>query len=211
MRPTPDEIRSIYAGIESRPGLGVDLSGWNSETPIFDEVIGLTNPAVIVEVGVWNGASLIHMAKCCQRRGLDTLFYAIDVFYGRSGDSIGHLPESQIPLRWDTPSRYEQFLYNVKSCGFDDRVIPVCNFTYWGARMLSKWQVQADAIYIDAGHDDLFAYDDFQSYWPNLRSGGIMFGDDLGYPGVVAALGRFGKEHNLSLNIVGGQWYYRKP
>lgn len=213
MTPTRDEIRGIYAGIESASGLGLNTQGWNSETPIFNEVIRLTNPGVIVEVGVWNGASVITMGKCCRARGLSPIIYAVDVFPGMIGerDHIGNMPFDQIPPPWRTPTRYQQFLFNIKASGFDDMVVPMPTFTRWGAKMLAFWGVEADLIYIDAGHDEDSVTGDLIDYWPILRGGGIMFFDDLGYPGVLAALGRFGQDHGLSLCIVGGQGYWKKP
>lgn len=212
MIPTPEEIRSIYAGIENRPGLVENLFGWNSETPIFDEVIGLNRPTVIIEVGTWNGRSAVHMAKCCRRRMIQTTIFAVDVFYGRAGDSIGEIPTTLIPRRWDTPSRYEQFLFNVKKQGFDDCIVPVCGFSSQGAAILKAHSVVADAIYIDGGHTEELVLEDLKSYWPLLRSGGRMFGDDLvGYGGVLMALGRFCKEMGVTIDIVGGQWLIVKP
>lgn len=210
-RPSAEGIRGIYRDIEKRGDLAVNMEGWNSTTPIFGELIFQSQPKVIVEAGVWNGASLIHMASVCKERGLSPILFGCDVFYGNSTDHIGHLPDQMMPPFWRTPSRYDQFLFNVKAHGHDDCIIPVCNFTAWAARILAKWEVVADLVWVDAGHTEEFCTADFEAYWPLLRSGGVMGFDDLGYPGVVSAVGRFGMKHNLSLQIVGGQGYFRKP
>lgn len=210
-RPSAEEIRGIYRDIEKRGDLSVNMEGWNSATPLFGELIFQSQPKVIVEAGVWNGASLVHMATICKERGLSPILFGCDVFYGHATDHIGHLPDQMMPPNWRTPSRYDQFLFNIKAHGHDDCIIPVCDFTAWAAKILAKWEVVADLVYVDAGHDEEFVYADFCAYWKLLRSGGVMGFDDLGYKGVVAAVGRFGKENDLSLNIVGGQGYFRKP
>lgn len=211
IRPTPDQIRSIYSGIEQVPGLTYDPSGWNSNGAIFGEVMNLLKPRVVIEVGVWNGASVIHMCREASKRGLDLLVYACDVFPGHVGDGIGQTPDSQIPAHWSKPTREQQFLFNIKSAGFSDRVIPVPNFTLQGAKMLRHWGVVADGIYIDGDHSEYGVHSDSVAYWELLRPGGIMFFDDLGYPTCLAGIAKFGNERNLPLEIVGGQGYFKKP
>jgi predicted O-methyltransferase YrrM len=108
------------------------------------------------------------------------------------------------------PSLYQLFLFNMKHEGLDDRVLPVWNFTRWGSRMLAHWGVVADLIYVDAAHDEEFVWADLNDYWPLLRRGGVMFGDDLTYPGVAAALGRFVEKEGVVLNKTDGQWWILK-
>lgn len=211
MNPSPDQIRSIYRGIESRPGLSVDMQGWNSEGPIVGDLIPRMRghgPKIILDVGVWNGRSTIHMARLCQAHGIEATIYAIDVFFGLVPGAIGHLPDSQIPVPWNNPTRYEQFLFNVKAAGFDHCIIPVCNFTAWGARMLAHWGVKAHLIVVDAGHEEEFVYKDLCEYWPLLEEGGVMTGDDYSasYPGVQRAIERFCAEQAITHEVVGGHW-----
>jgi len=210
-RPTADQIRSIYSQIDQVGGLPVDESGWNSHGALFGEIMNLLKPEVGIEVGVFNGASVLTLCRESQKRGLRTLIYAVDVYFGHVGDGIGQTPASQIPTHWSRPTREQQFLKNVKAAGFDDRVIPVVNFTSHGAKMLKHWGVVADFIYVDASHTEEGVYGDATDYWDLLRPGGIMGFDDLGYPTCLAGIAKFGNERNLPLEIVGGQGYYKKP
>ena len=43
--------------------IGPDLQGWNSIHPLFEDLLRQVKPTVLVEVGSWKGASVIHMAK----------------------------------------------------------------------------------------------------------------------------------------------------
>lgn len=209
--PTKEEIRSFYRGIEHIGGLGVDAQGWNSTTPIFDEVIGITRPDVLIEVGTWKGASVIHMANLCKGRGIQPVIYAVDAFRGFVGDEIDPLPSSQLPDHWNRIPLYWQFLRNMKANGHDDCVIPVPAFSVHGAKMLTKWGVKAKAIYIDGNHSEEGAYADTNAYWPLLEPGGIMFWDDFTDWGVLSAVGRFAKEQKLNIRVVGGQALIEKP
>lgn len=201
MIPIPAEIRSIYAGIEKLP-LTVDLQGWNSDGPIFQDVILRTKPRVIVEVGSWKGASAVHMATLTKTLGLDTVIYAVDCWMPPIGVGLGEYPKTHIPPRFDTPGMYEQFLFNVKAMGCDDRIIPVRGLTRCIAGLLRHWGVSAQALYVDASHDEESVYGDLVAFWPIVEKGGIMFGDDFGgHIGVRRAVERFAGETVRTIQV----------
>lgn len=177
MIPTKQEIKSIYAGIENT-GLGVDLQGWNSNTPIFRELIAKTRPKLIVEVGAWKGASTVHMAGICKEMGLDTVIYSVDCWVGPLGVKLCKTPRSSIPKRWDEPTFYHQFLFNIKASGHDDCVVPFQAMSVPAAQVLRDWGVFPELLYIDAAHDKFSALEDMKAYWPLLKPGGVLFGDD---------------------------------
>lgn len=209
--PSVSEIRSIYSGVQQLPMMELDLQGWNSHEPIFEKLMRELRPKVVVEVGVWKGASVVHMAKISKSYGMGTLFYAVDVFHGLKGFSIGEIPSTMIPPLWSTPTLYQQFLFNMRATGMDDCVIPVPTFSLFGARIIENWGVKADLVYIDAGHDEPYAYADIMAYWPLLRSGGVMFGDDWSYEGVSTAVLKASARFGVASNLDGGHWFMRKP
>lgn len=203
----PENIRSIYDSIESLP-LTSDTQGWNSSNPIFHRLISELKPATIIEVGVWKGASLIHMADACQALNLPTVLYGVDAWFGHVGNMIGNAPPSPIPPHFTSPTLYQQFLFNVKAAGHQDRIIPVWQLTRWGALCLTGWNVSAELIYLDAGHDEHEALTDMRNYWPLLKEGGVMFGDDYSEAyGVQAAVERFAKEIGRNLHVERCQWF----
>ena len=122
--PSRLEIRGIYDGVELLP-LKVDTQGWNSNGPIFAEAIKRIRPEVIVEVGSWKGASAIHMANLTRKLGPDCIIYAVDLWIPPIGVGLGEVPKTQIPEPWQGITFYHQFLFNVKSAGVDDMIIPV--------------------------------------------------------------------------------------
>lgn len=207
MRPTADEIRSIYAGIEARHGNVVDVQGWNSDGPVFSALIDRVKPKTIIEVGSWKGASAIHMARLAP----EAIIYAVDLWVPPIGVGLGEFPRTHIPERFDAPNFYEQFLFNIKNAGVDHQIIPVRGLTVPIATCLGAWGVQADAIYLDASHDELSVSQDIAAYWRLLRPGGIMFGDDYSsHPGVKRAVQKFA--HGRTINEwqakEGTQWSF---
>lgn len=209
-RPTPDEIRSIYTGIEALP-LTPDLQGWNSDGPIFRELIELLKPQTIIEVGTWKGRSAIGMVNIARGLGLSPVIYCVDVWIPPIGVGLGEFPRTQIPEHWSRPTFYHQFLANVKHAGADDMLIPVRGLTQCSAWCLGAWGVQADLIYVDANHESPHPYNDMKAYWPLLRPGGIMFGDDFSsHPGVADGVRKFAAEHWRGVREVpaaeGTQW-----
>ena len=59
--------------------------------------------------------------------------------------------------------------------------------------LLKRFEIQADLIYIDAGHEHDEVYTDLSLYYNLLRLGGVMACDDYtaGWPGVVSAINQF--------------------
>lgn len=218
MRPTRNEIARIYRGIENVPGLEFDPQGWNSDTPIFGELIARLRPETIIEVGAWKGASTVHMANLCRYLGLNTIIYSVDCWVGPLGVRLAPTPPSHIPKHWTNPSFYQQFLYNIKHCGADDCVVPFQAMTVPAAHVLKDWGVKPKLIYVDAAHDFQSAWDDINAYWPLLERGGVMLGDDYrsqpGIHNVGAAVEKFAKQHRLKVHITNNtkdaQWWFEK-
>jgi len=69
-----------------------------------------------------------------------------------------------------------------------------------------------DFVYIDGDHFD--AYNDITNYYPLLKEGGYMCGDDYKEEWfgttVIEDVDRFVKERKLKLQIISNQWIIRK-
>lgn len=59
----------------------------------------------------------------------------------------------------------------------------------------------ADIIYIDGNHSFETVLSDLQLYYPKIKSGGLIIGDDYNEGGVAKAIEVFSKEKNISYNI----------
>lgn len=195
-------------------GLSKDTQGWESQHRMFQRVFDTYHPNVVVEVGTWKGASILHMDKLSQRLGCNTKFICVDTWLG-SNDSLWLDAEFRKSLMLSNgyPSMFRQFIYNVIQHGATDRIYPLPMTSTCGAYLLKRLNVKADAIYIDAGHEEDEVYTDLTRYYEILTSGGAMFGDDysIDWEGVVRAVDRFCRERNITLNTDDGKWLFEKP
>ena len=70
-----------------------------------------------------------------------------------------------------------------------------------------------DFIYIDGNHQYEFVKNDIELYYPKLKEGGIIGGDDFcgNFVGVVIAVLEFVDKHNLKLHSRINDWWIVKP
>lgn len=202
-----------YKSFDSR-GLKVDLQGWASEHHYFPTLIGMTKPRQIIEVGTWKGASAVNMARHALPIDPKATILCIDTWLG-SNEVLWRDPTLRPMLMLENgyPSVYRQFMHNVISERLTDTIFPLPMTSISAGELLAAYNVTADLIYIDAAHGEYEVYGDLTHYWPLVRPGGIMFGDDYytTWHGVIKAVNRFAYEHSLPLETNGGKWFMVKP
>lgn len=180
-----------------------DLQGWGSTHPVLAQCIRAIRPAVIVEVGTWKGASAIHMADVCDALGLDTTIVCVDTWLG----SPEHLLKRDRPEMWPSlrmrhgyPQLYFQFAANVVHRGHQRRIVPLPQTSDNAAVVLRRLVREVDVVYVDAAHEHDPVLQDLRSYWPMVREGGVLIGDDHKHPPVAAAAERFAAEEGVVLH-----------
>lgn len=175
------------------------IHGWNSYAPIFAELIAQVQPRKIVEVGSWKGASACHMLSLAP----DAHIYCVDTWQGSVEHQVGHLPkdaDGNCVLR-------DVFLANVRAAGFSNRVEMFVGRSVDMAPHVARMIGAADLVYIDASHEEGDVLADLRAYWPLVRPGGIMFGDDYTeFPSVRRAVNAFGVPV-----VSGNNWRFDKP
>lgn len=200
---------SPYDGLEAFPKL---LTGWNSWDKIFQELIQEIRPTLYCEVGVWRGASIIHAATLCKQLGLNTVLLGIDTFLGaiefwKSEQD----PERDLQFKNGYPQVYYQFLSNVVHTRNEDCIIPFPQTSLIAARWLAAQGIKFDIIYIDASHDYDDVMTDLKHYYPLVRQGGAIFGDDADtFVEVQWAVRDFCKEKGIKYSLSGTRkWVIR--
>lgn len=175
-----------YAGFETTD---YDIQGWASYSPCFEDTIKEIQPKIIVEVGTWKGASAIHMAKTCKKYYDDFEIICIDTFlasYEHWVNIDGNLPKTN--LKNGRPTIYETFLTNVITEELTEHITPFPIDSINGGLTLSHFGVQADLVYIDAGHEYESVFMDLMLYKNVVRSGGHLIGDDWFHPPIKQAV-----------------------
>ncbi len=195
-------------------GIREDLQGWASTDPIFVQMLERVKPSLVVEVGTWKGASVVHMAQTARRLNLSTKFICVDTWLG-SNDLLWLDPDyrESLMLHHGYPTMFRQFIYNVIASGVAEDVYPLPMTSSAGCYILKRLNIIPDLVYIDAGHEEDEVAIDLKLYYDLLAPGGYMFGDDyhLDWMGVVRAVNRFCADNNLFLTADSGKWSFPKP
>jgi hypothetical protein len=194
-------------------GLHEDLQGWGSDHPVFGQLMSRFKPGLVIEVGTWKGASVVHMAELAKKLSLPTKFICVDTWLGDDRAWSNSEYRKGLMLRNGYPSLFRQFVFNLRSRNLIDDVFPLPLSSNAAARLLKRSGVVADMIYIDGGHEEDDVALDLKLYYELLRPGGAMFGDDYSpeWIGVVRAVNRFCADRGLVLSTGGAKWFLAKP
>lgn len=163
--------------IEGFIPLPEDVQGWNHKSPIFFELVAELRPNVIIEIGTWKGGSAIAMGEAVKKKQLNTKIYCIDTWLGALEFRENHRLYGN---SWDRmlvhgyPQVYYQFLSNVIHRNVVDLIEPVPS----PSRDAVPFVPEAELIYIDGNHYYDAVKEDLELYFPKLKQGGVMFGDD---------------------------------
>jgi hypothetical protein len=192
-----------------------DLQGWGSQHPYLSEALELLRPSVIVEVGVWKGASTIFMAEAAKRLGLSSVIIAVDTWLGSSEHWLRPQHFAHLPFFGGYPALYYKFLSNVAREGLCDYVLPIPVASIGAAEILSRLEVTADVIHLDAAHDYDSVIGDLRAWWPVLAPGGLLIGDDYRLSGdwqnVRKAFDDFFQPLGIPIENARGKCRLRKP
>jgi hypothetical protein len=169
--------------------LVTDIQGWNSTHRWLGEAISEVRPKVVVEIGVWKGASVINMAGWMRDLGLNAVVIAVDTWLG----SAEHWGSDEYAK--DLPSLYPQFLTNIMNADLAQYVVPLRLDSLNAARLLRRLEIVPEVIHLDAGHDYNSVFADLTEWWPTIAPGGIYLGDDYyldgNFPAVRIATDQF--------------------
>lgn len=201
---------NIYEGFA--PTLETDLQGWNSSALVFQRAILETRRRVIIDVGVWKGASTLEFCRLQREHVVGGVVIAVDTFLG-SPEHFGTLGDSLIARQYGIPMLYQQFLTNVVRSGLSESIIPVPQTSQNAASILLRLGIRAGLIHIDAAHEHAAVLADARAYWELLEPGGWLIGDDYHetWPGVVSGANQFAQETETELVIETPKWIARKP
>jgi predicted O-methyltransferase YrrM len=168
-----------------RPELQGLPQGWPHHIEKILELLEVHRPAVTVELGTWRGASAIALARLVRTWG--GVVYCVDTWTGAvKGGKAGTVP--------GMPKMLLECATNLVAAGVGASVRFIPSRTDAAAE---AWSLPIDFLYVDADHTEASVRDDLARWWPHLRVGGLIAGDDYDnpmYPGVVTAWDAFERE-----------------
>lgn len=191
-------MRTLYEFVRPLP---LDESGWLADanrqrlTALMLEL----QPSLVVELGSYCGLSARLLAGLLPPGGL---VVAVDHWTAPNPESLAR-PEAE----WcrSLPNTYHRFLSNVVAAGLQDRILPVRMGTLEAALALD---VTAGLIYVDAGHGTREVMEDVLAWWPRLAAGGVLCGDDYGFPAVRLAVEGCAQILGTKARVTGGFWEF---
>lgn len=192
-----------------------DVRGWIQ--PGFDDALHAISEKlpgtdlVIAEVGTWKGASSIRIAEKFGSR-LKTLvcvdtWLGAPEFYTTFIDDPQRFSDDEYDRGW--PTVFHVFTKNVKKRGLHDVVVPFPMSSAQASDVFEYHHIEFDAVYIDAAHEYDAVAADVKKYWPLVRDGGVIWGDDYGnasFPGLKRAVDEFVEKNGHELVVMGEQW-----
>lgn len=181
----------------------VDCQGWGSYHPYLSEAIEALKPRLIIEIGVWKGASVIFMAEQLRRLSLDAVIIAIDTWRGSAEHWISNRWFGSLKIQGGICRIQETFMTNIKARGLTDYVLPLPLDSVNAFQVCKKLAIQAELIHIDAGHDYDSVSTDLRLWWTLLQDQGVMICDDYsvddsGTPTAWAGVAEAVNEHVAS-------------
>jgi predicted O-methyltransferase YrrM len=168
----------------------LEAPGWFHHGDHLLALLEQHRPTVCVELGTWQGASAIPVARALRRWG-GTLT-CIDTW---AGDV--HQPAPAV--RPSAPWMLVSCARNLMDAGVGGNVRLIPTTTSDAAKW---WREPIDWLYIDADHSLEGVCDDLRAWVPFVKPGGLILGDDYGhhlFPGVRRAWDAFEAARGLTL------------
>ena len=186
-----------------------DVASWGLDTRNLLSILKQSNPTFIVEVGSWKGLSAIFMGHWLKMHGRSECraLLCIDSWLGttvawRALEKHGNT----LYRNSGYPSIYYQFLYNVMNSTLDDIIVPLPMPSNMGAIYVRDSKLSPDLVFIDACHDYPCVLADILAWYPLVRQGGTLFGDDVARLEVRKAVKDAATQLHGTFEIVGRYW-----
>ena len=159
-----------------------EIPGWFGFRAWYDMLAERApDGAVLVELGVFCGKSLAHLARACGKRcrvvGVDT-FLGSPEFADRVHSSDGSFST------WPVGTLAQLAVEHLSAAGVLGDVTVMVSDSAKAAQWFADGSVYA--VMVDAGHDADSVERDIKAWWPKLAANGYMAFDDFdaGFPGV---------------------------
>jgi hypothetical protein len=187
-----------------------DQAGWGSDHHYLSEAVDRLRPKIVVEIGVWNGASTRTMADRLIQGRMDGAVICVDTWLGSSEHWISDKFFSDLHFSFGRSHKQWVFMANMVEWGLSEVVVPLPLDSLNAAPVLQHHRIVPDLIHLDGGHDYESVAADLRTWWPLLRPGGMLIGDDyyaeVHWPGVKRAFDEFFGGTNLyPFEHVGGK------
>jgi superkiller protein 3 len=185
-----------------------EIGGYFEFAPVYDLALKVCPQGIFVEVGAFMGRSTAYLA--CKIRDLPVELYVVDTWRGSGGADIRGDDQYTPMLVMNNGDLFDAFLDNMERCGVVQSLIPLRMRSLQAAKLFCDGSVEF--CYLDAAHDYDSVKADLSAWFPKVKSGGIIAGDDYcqDWPGVVRAVNEFFADSG-EITTIANSWVFRKP
>lgn len=179
--------------IQHPPGV---VAGWGGFEEFYDRAVETAPPgSSLVEIGVFCGRTLIHLAKAARAANKGLKVYGIDTFQG-SAEFADRVYFDGKPLHHCHPATLlSECVANLVTHGVLNDVTLIVGDSAASADLFYAQSVHM--AFIDAAHDYVSVMRDITAWSPKIERGGWIAGDDIDtFPTVRQAVEEcFGTEY----------------
>lgn len=180
-----------------------NIQGWFSFKNIYDNMINKYDNGVFVEIGAWFGKSTAYMAQQIKENNKAIEFHVIDTWEGTEGLPVGDMAKK---LGGDV---YHIFENNMINCNVIDYMNIIKESSLTAHNKFKNESI--DFLLIDGDHRYEGVKADINNWYPKIKIGGIIAGDDYDKVGVRKAIDEYVLTNNLTLyKIDGDNWLIKK-
>ena len=206
----------VYEGFQ--PLQDTRFTGCSPQKDFYKQFVNEISPDLIVEVGVWRGLSLTHLAASLKEVTGGGAVIAVDTwlgapeFWNRKFTAGRRDPERDLRLKHGYPQVYYDFLSNVVNNDIQEFVVPLPVPSRVAASLVKGNNLRPQIIHIDAAHEYDDVVEDINLWFPILEDGGLLLGDDFSrtWPGVVKAACEFAHVYSVDLHHLNHKWWIFK-
>ena len=209
----------VYAHAPSRP---IAITGWGTKRQLYRRLVAEIPEArasrpirpLVVEVGVWKGASAAIFATSLRDQQRGGKLLAVDTWLGAVEMWDREALDASRDLEFEAgyPSVFRTFISNMKHIGVHSQVIPFPQTSMQAAIFLQRHRIRADVLHLDAAHEYEAVRDDLRWWAPTVRVGGVMLGDDYvgHWKGVRRAVDEWVAATGTALEVHAHKWLIRR-
>lgn len=194
-RPVPKYLKKEYTlHIQSYK----DIPGWINDAEYLYELAVKQGKDgdLFVEIGTLLGQSTARMATLISESGKSIRFDSIDIFYNiQEVVKASHPPEFSQYL--NLFSEYNTDILQIIKHPLNQlNVEDLVNFVVCDEKYAHNIYENSSIsfLWIDGDHSYKTVYEDLLKFWPKIKPGGMLAGDDIVYSEVLEAVEDFGKE-----------------
>lgn len=172
------------------------INGWFTFKEVYDLCLEkIPDNGTWIEIGSWQGKSISYAVVESILKKKSINFNVIDIWTFNPKDAKDISSDEEL---------YQRFLKNIDPIKEHINIIKEDSSTS-ARHFLDK---SVDVCMIDANHDYDYVIKDIRAWYPKIKPGGILIGDDYSraFPGVKKAIDEFCEEYNLTYSVIKNCW-----